>query len=176
MSSQGELNNFTWPNELLAESEITSIKLDKLEISDLSEKVQAIDIDESTGSQVPSQSNDVPQQQQPVMDVLEKRKLIAQRLKLIFHADGCMNDTCTQEHCRMIKDVLNHLATCNLGKACPRVHCSSTMQIINHWKNCNRSDCPVCSKCKQFENENRQHFVNLRSGASQCRCTINFQK
>ena len=43
-----------------------------------------------------------------------------------------------------MKNVLNHMASCQAGKSCPVAHCSSSRQIIAHWKNCNRPECPVC--------------------------------
>ena len=54
-------------------------------------------------------------------------------------------------HCRTMKDVLNHMTTCQAGKNCPVPHCASSRQIITHWKNCTRSDCPVCLPLKQAE-------------------------
>ena len=54
-----------------------------------------------------------------------------------------------------MKNVLNHMTSCQAGKTCPVPHCSSSRQIICHWKNCNRSDCPVCLPLKTSPDQRR---------------------
>ncbi len=55
-----------------------------------------------------------------------------------------------------MKNVLNHMTSCQSGKSCPVAHCSSSRQIIAHWKHCNRADCPVCLPLKQADTQRQQ--------------------
>ena len=64
-------------------------------------------------------------------------------------------------HCQTMKDVLNHMTSCQSGKACTVPHCASSRQIITHWKSCHRNDCPVCRPLRMADRKPRPPGVGV---------------
>ncbi|GAA31548.2 E1A/CREB-binding protein [Clonorchis sinensis] len=95
----------------------------------------------------------------------EKRRLIQHQLILLLHArrckaqDGDRGNQCNQPHCKTMRDVLQHMATCNEGKDCQKPHCASSRQIVSHWKNCSNRECPVCEPLRQSQHYQQNQIV-----------------
>ena len=69
----------------------------------------------------------------------DKRKMIQNQLIILIHAAKCHrrdNEQCRVPHCQTMKNVLEHLPNCTLGRNCTVQHCSSSRHIIAHWKQC----------------------------------------
>ena len=91
----------------------------------------------------------------------DKKKMVQNQLIILIHAAKCQKSTdgegiqqpCNIPHCRTMKQVLVHLATCKDGRDCSFQHCASSRQIIAHWKNCRGLYCAVCQPLKPPYNQ-----------------------
>lgn len=90
----------------------------------------------------------------PARPPQEKHKLTQQELTVLLHARNCNrrelddpnneHNVCPHPHCQATKDVLAHLAGCQMMRNCPVPHCSSFRQTFSHWQNCSRGACETC--------------------------------
>ncbi|XP_068627635.1 protein cbp-1-like [Battus philenor] len=84
-----------------------------------------------------------------------RQNLVRQQLLLLMHAHQCEKVEaitrlpCSQPLCPIMKTVVRHLFTCNLGRDCPEPHCYASRQIIGHWKHCRSLDCTLCMPIKE---------------------------
>ncbi|XP_008202953.1 CREB-binding protein-like [Nasonia vitripennis] len=97
-----------------------------------------------------------------VANLLFKRNLIQQQLRLSLHANECrrrdaedpQRGKCEQPKCTAMKTILNHIGNCQEGNACKFLHCSSTQKILRHWKHCTLKQCVVCKPLRQVGSHN----------------------
>ncbi|CBY15749.1 unnamed protein product [Oikopleura dioica] len=115
----------------------------------------------------PNQQNQITNQANgPATQDPEKRKMIQNQLIILIHAAKCTkrNDAqgtqCQIPHCQTMKNVLEHLPSCQMAKNCPVQHCSSSRHIIAHWKQCKNQQCQVCQPLKH-PNPNDPNKANV---------------
>lgn len=85
----------------------------------------------------------------PVKITAGRTARIIERVEIMIHVSDCKDQFCLRQYCKVMKPVMIHNETCDLGNACKVPHCSSATQIKNHWKICFEWDCPICWPAKK---------------------------
>lgn len=94
---------------------------------------------------------------QPLMDYLEECPQLQQYLLLLLNAVQCKRSQqtnvgrCSLPDCKIMKNALYHMKTCNAGRSCEVKHCSFARGVIKHIENCTNVQCHLRVKLKQFQ-------------------------
>ena len=82
---------------------------------------------------------------------------------------------CPITHCQTIKNVLQHMTSCQFGRSCQEPHCSSNQEILKHWRGCNNDDCPVCKPYKKPVTVSTGHGTNPNNIGNNIQPSVSFQ-